>query len=190
MGKIAKSTQIKTFCMASGERYCVLIDQRTGIPLSRPNLFVTTQIRNRSLSLSAMEAALNGIQILLVFCEDRGIDLEGRFLRCEFFRTNELDSIRDFCQKRFEPGKSSAESKVLKFEVARTRVEKATEYSRLTEVAEYLEWLSGYLARGAPRFSGLDNKYISVSQSRRESTGNAEMGLPARSCTCQHASWN
>ena len=65
MSRLSKRTLIKTFVMATGERYCVLADKQTGVPLFYPNLFVTTQIRNNSQSLSAMETAFNGIQILL-----------------------------------------------------------------------------------------------------------------------------
>ena len=51
---------IKSFVMNSGERYCLLVDHDTGLPLYNPNLYVTTQVRNRSLSYSAMESALGG----------------------------------------------------------------------------------------------------------------------------------
>lgn len=47
----------KNFTMESGERHCQLVDSVSGEVLFYPNLFVTTQIRNRSLSLSAMQAA-------------------------------------------------------------------------------------------------------------------------------------
>ncbi len=135
--------------MGTGERYCVLVDRETGIPLFNPNLFVTTQVRNNSLSLSAMETALNGIQILLAFCESRGINLEARISRGDFFGSHELDAIRDACQKRFDTGRPGDKPKVVKFEVPKTRVEKATEYARLTEIADYLNWLCGFLLGSA-----------------------------------------
>jgi hypothetical protein len=46
---------IKSWVMASGERYCFLADTETGLPEFHPLLYVTTQIRNRALSYSAME---------------------------------------------------------------------------------------------------------------------------------------
>jgi integrase len=149
LGRLVKNTQIKTFAMASGERYCILVGKETGVPLFHPNLFVTTQIRNDSQSLSAMESALNGIQILLAFCEERGINLESRILRHEFLGAHELDAIRDTCQKRFDSGKSGEASNVLRFRTQKMRVEKATEYSRLTEIADYLDWISGFLLGSA-----------------------------------------
>jgi len=61
---------IKTFVMNSGERYCLLVDVPSSIPLYYPNLFITTQIRNRSLSYSAMEASLGGISVLMRFLDE------------------------------------------------------------------------------------------------------------------------
>ena len=61
----------------------------------------------------------------------------------------ELDAIRDACQKRFDTGRPGDKPKVVKFEVPKTRVEKATEYARLTEIADYLNWLCGFLLGSA-----------------------------------------
>jgi hypothetical protein len=52
--------QTKSFVMQSGERYCLLFDKTAGMPLFYPNLFVTTQVRNQSNSVAAMESALSG----------------------------------------------------------------------------------------------------------------------------------
>ena len=62
---------IKSFVMESGERYCLLVDGYSGLPLFYPNLFVTTQVLNRSLSYSTMESALSGISVLLRYMEER-----------------------------------------------------------------------------------------------------------------------
>ncbi|WP_262420567.1 hypothetical protein [Pantoea vagans] len=35
------------FVMDSGERYCMVVDRSYGLPEYFPNLFLTTQIRNR-----------------------------------------------------------------------------------------------------------------------------------------------
>jgi len=53
----------KAFVMGSGERYCLLVE-RSGLPLYYPNLYITTQVRNKSLSFSAMESTLSGISVL------------------------------------------------------------------------------------------------------------------------------
>ena len=69
---------MKSFVMESGERYCLLVDRDSGLPLYYPNLFVTTQVRNRSLSFSAMESALGGIAALLRFIVDMHVNLTHR----------------------------------------------------------------------------------------------------------------
>ncbi len=90
----------KTFVMGAGERYCLLVDS-SGLPLYYPNLYVTTQVRNKSLSFSAMESTLGGISILSRFLYDRGEDLQLRFHEGRFLDDSELDAIRDYCQIKF-----------------------------------------------------------------------------------------
>lgn len=77
--------QIKSFVMQSGERYCLLFDKTTGMPLFYPNLFVTTQVRNKSNLVTAMESALSSINVLQSFFDERGLDLTDRFLKQEVF---------------------------------------------------------------------------------------------------------
>ncbi len=62
---------VKNFVMDTGERYCLLVDKSSNLPLYFPNLFITTQVRNKSLSLSAMNAALNGIKVLIGYLETK-----------------------------------------------------------------------------------------------------------------------
>ncbi len=42
--------RVRSFVMQSGERHCLVIDRKSGVPLYAPNLFLTTQVRNASLS--------------------------------------------------------------------------------------------------------------------------------------------
>jgi hypothetical protein len=56
-----RKERIKSFILQSGERYCLLVDSASGAPLYYPNLLVTTQIRNNSLSLAAMETTLTAL---------------------------------------------------------------------------------------------------------------------------------
>lgn len=74
-----KDFLMKSFVMSEGERYCLLIDKHSGIPLYYPNLYLVTQIRNRSLSYSSMESSLGGVSVLLKFLTGRGQDLINRF---------------------------------------------------------------------------------------------------------------
>jgi integrase len=145
--------QTNSFVMQSGERFCLLVDKTSGLPLFHPNLFVTTQVRNKSNSVAAMESALSGINVLLSFCDERGINLNVRFLQREFFSLGEMDAIRDYCQQDF--GRWSIESfenvrsinsKVTKKPTRKTGL--ASEYMRLSHIAKYVEWLAIVLLEG------------------------------------------
>lgn len=142
--------RIKSFVLKSGERYCLLLDKAAGLPLYYPNLFVTTQVRNNSKSVAAMESALSGINVLLSFCDEMGIDLTSRFLKREFLVLHELDAFRDYCQQSFS--KAGTESPEVVVPIARggrskssPKVGLASEYMRLTHAAKYTEWLAKVL---------------------------------------------
>jgi integrase len=146
--------QIKSFVMQSGERYCLLVDKTSGMPLFYPNLFVTTQVRNKSNSVAAMESALSGINVLLSFCDEHRIDLTDRFLMREFFSLGEMDAIRDYCQQDFSKRSiesleniRSINSKARQKPTRKTGL--ASEYMRLSHIAKYVEWLATILLEGA-----------------------------------------
>jgi len=152
----ARSYKITNFIMGSGERYCLLVDRKTGLPPYYPNLYVTTQIRNRSLSTSAMESALSAINVLLTFFDDRDINIESRFLKQEYLLPHELDSIRDFCQLSFASGNlgNPTESsraldifkKGLSGSIERTGLK--NQYIRLSHAGKYLSWFARHLIVG------------------------------------------
>ncbi len=134
---------VKNFVMDTGERYCLLVDKSSNLPLYFPNLFITTQVRNKSLSLSAMNAALNGIKVLIGYLETKNDNLVNRFLAKKFFDSNELDAIRDYCQKKFSThSPESTVTSLKKRKYSEEKVSKETEYNRLTVISQYLEWLS------------------------------------------------
>lgn len=144
------SYRVHAFVMKNGERYRILVSRDSGVPAFYPNLYATTQIRCRSLSVSAMEGALASINVLLSWCEINNVDLEDRFTKSNYLQRHELDSIRDHCQQIFASSRRSQQSKVIKFTGTRTllreRVKKETEYKRLTYIAQYVEWLAHILA--------------------------------------------
>jgi len=146
--------QTQSFVMQSGERYCLLFDKTAGMPLFYPNLFVTTQVRNKSNSVAAMESTLSGINVLLSFCDEHRIDLVERFLKRDFFTFGELDAIRDYCQQDF--GKRSIESIEKVRSINSIGAHKptrktglASEYMRLSHIAKYVEWLATILLEDA-----------------------------------------
>jgi len=138
----------KSFIMDSGERYCHMIDANSGEPVFHPNLYVTTQIRNNSLSFSTVSAAVSNLVIFMRFLSRRNIDLEERIRTRRFFAEHELDALRDFTQLRFKRVsriKLPADSMFTleELEESEGTVENGTQYSRLTTIALYFEWLVG-----------------------------------------------
>lgn len=91
---------LKTFVMDSGERYCIVMNRSSGLPVYYPTLYLTTQLRNRGDAFSTMSAAASNLIVLLRFLDIRGIDLEQRFLTKNFLKPHELDDLRDFAQRK------------------------------------------------------------------------------------------
>lgn len=176
--------QTKGFVMQGGERYCLLIDRETGMPLYYPNLYVTTQVRNSSKSVAAMESALTGINVLLSFCEQRQIDLIDRFLRHEYFSLHELDAIRDYCQQTFSTRPVGLPQGVVSFtgrgkSSSTRKTGLANEYNRLTHIAKYVDWLAKILLTGEveKRISlGIDKMKKGLESRRPSSKGRNQTG--------------
>ncbi|MPQ77437.1 tyrosine-type recombinase/integrase [Hydrogenovibrio sp. JE_KL2] len=130
--------------MESGERYCLLVNADSGVPLFYPNLFITTQVRNASLSFASMESALSSISVLLKFCDERKIDLVERLRSGSFFELNEVDVLADYCQ--FNLSSKVVANKVTSLaKVRKPRVANETVYRRLSVIAKYIEWLGSLL---------------------------------------------
>ncbi|MDX5338014.1 MAG: site-specific integrase [Cyclobacteriaceae bacterium] len=131
--------------MENGERYCLLVESNSGVPLFYPNLFITTQVRNASLSFASMESALSSISVLLKFSDEHEIDLVERIKSGVFLKLNEVDALADYCQ--FNLSSKVAANKVTNLaKVRKPRVANETFYRRLSVIAKYLEWLGTLLS--------------------------------------------
>ena len=151
MSQVFLNYRISSYVMKSGERYCLLVDKSVGMPLYYPNLYITTQVRNSSKSVAAMESALTGLNVLLTFCDLKKFNLELRILEGNFFELNELDDFSDFCQQKF--GSTSADQSQKLVTPIRQRDRKRlsrkvglpSQYMRITYAAKYIDWLSQHL---------------------------------------------
>ncbi|HDO1318114.1 tyrosine-type recombinase/integrase [Aeromonas veronii] len=131
---------VTKFVMDTGERYCIVIDRSTGIPIYYPLLFLTTQIRNRGAAFSTMLVAAHNLVLLLRFLDSRDINLEQRLLTKDFFKPYELDDLRDFAQqKQGIPSSKALSHRWLKDKTTDT-VDNGTLHSRLTTFATYIRW--------------------------------------------------
>lgn len=134
--------RVSSFVFDSGERYCLILSKETDLPIFYPNLYLTTQMRNRSVSYSTLIAEAAHIAGLYTFCGQQKIDLESRLGNQECLSLQEVDHLRDFCQKNWT--KNSLDSRVVSISRHMKRndgVCSSTQYARLTAIANYLEWL-------------------------------------------------
>lgn len=133
------SIRINTFAFENGERYCHVVNKNTGEPLYYPNLYITTQIRNRSESISTMEVVAGSLSLFYRFMDQRGIDLTERIRTLQLLSINEVDDLSDFSSKNFKPKYSTDEKKW------DDHVKGPTKYFRITVIATYIEWLCNLL---------------------------------------------
>jgi integrase len=141
MGKILG---VSRFVMDSGERFCLVVDRSTMMPLYYPNLYLTTQLRNRSVAFSTLEAEASHLIVFLRFLDRRHIDLDERLLSRKFFCAHEIDAMCDFAQRKQSKLSSFIQSNrmlsVDKLEDSFGAVSKGTQYSRLTAIANFFGW--------------------------------------------------
>lgn len=132
------------FVMRSGERYVSLIDERTRLPHYASNLFITTQVRNASLSCAAMVAAAGHLTILYRFFAIRHLDWAARCASGEFLCPHEVDALRDFMSYRFrEWDNCTVEQQMFTVEellASHGTVHKDVLYSRMTTASRYILW--------------------------------------------------
>jgi len=142
-----KNYRVTTFVMDSGERYCMVVDRASGLPMYYPTLFLTTQIRNKGNAFSTMLAAANNLVLLLRFLDSRGINLEQRLLTKDFFKPHEMDDLRDFAQRKQGRMSSKALSNPWLDDELTNIVDNGTQHSRLTTFANYLRWYAMHILK-------------------------------------------
>ncbi|WP_214649405.1 tyrosine-type recombinase/integrase [Pectobacterium carotovorum] len=121
-----------TFMFGNGERYCHIINSLTGEPLFDPNLYITTNVRNKSVSINTMEVVAGSLVLLYRFFHMRKIDIVDRITRMEFLSSYEIDALADFASKNFKNREKTSGSRSVKA---------PTKYFRLTFICHYLDWL-------------------------------------------------
>lgn len=138
--RMERLASIKTVVMCDGERYATLVDQ-AGIPLFYPTLYITTQLRNRSLSYSTLVNEAGAINVLLQLFHERGIDIHKRMEEGKLLKEHEIDAMRDRCQQHLLSRGKVRDKQHVSFFSSKQYVEKEVEYTRLTVIHRYLKFL-------------------------------------------------
>lgn len=137
----------RTLVMSDGERFCLVTDHSTGMPLYHPNLYLTTQLRNRSVSFNTLQREAINLSMMLSFFDEYGLDIEKRFRTGRFLQEFEIDAMRDFLQekKKSKSEASKRKAEYLHMSSIQNRVSDGDLYVRLTTAHRYCGWLARYL---------------------------------------------
>src|ERR1035437_6101280 len=147
-GSMSTKYKLVTYRWVTGERFCHLLNLQTQLPHQASLLYIFLNLRNQGLSLSAMQASLNSIHVLLLHFEAHGIDLDERFKRRQYLDPMDCQLILRAAQVHLglveeTSGKVSNVNEGKKgYRPPVRTVAGLTAYSRMTEMASYLKWLA------------------------------------------------
>ncbi|NTZ49023.1 tyrosine-type recombinase/integrase [Citrobacter gillenii] len=134
------SYKIKKFLMSNGERGCLILDKETQLPVYYQNLYLTTNVRNRSATASTIEIVATNLLILSNFLKSRNINIIDRIEIKGFLSVAEVDDLIRYARQRFDKQKIT-NVRVIKME----QVAKRTFSYRIHVFSSYLNWLCGLL---------------------------------------------
>jgi hypothetical protein len=72
---MAERYTVRSTVFESGERFPLLLDGRTGVPLFDPTVFVISEFRARNRASATIEQVLRALKVFLLFCDKHRIDL-------------------------------------------------------------------------------------------------------------------
>ncbi len=97
-----RSICVDSFMFENGERYCHIVNKNTGEPLYYPNLYITTQVRNRSESISTMKVIAGSISLLYRFFMRKEINIDERIQKRIFLAPHEIEDLINSLHSIFE----------------------------------------------------------------------------------------
>ncbi|MFY4698335.1 tyrosine-type recombinase/integrase [Burkholderia glumae] len=153
---MAERYTVRNTVFESGERFPLLVDVRTGVPLFDPTVFTLSEFRARNRASATIEQALRALKVLLLFCDKHRIDLASRTLEGQLLELGELDALVQLCrlpisdiEAQVDASPTAPERTVVSIENYRARANRA-----LSEVAghsaavriRYIRQFIGWLA--------------------------------------------
>lgn len=173
--------KIKTVVWASGERFSMIVDPDTRMPLVGPTVFAMVEMRKNGLAHSTIKQAMGAIRILVSFLISRQIDIAYRIHReGKLFEINEVEQLISLCKLSqseidsrlgctITASRSISKLKnpstvrsMQKFRMRSSRsmpetVARGTANIRLTYIQKYLEWVA---SRELIRADSEDSFYV------------------------------
>ncbi|AUT67234.1 MULTISPECIES: tyrosine-type recombinase/integrase [Paraburkholderia] len=95
---MAERYTVRNTVFESGERFPLLVDVRTGVPLFDPTVFVLSEFRARNRASATIEQVLRALKVFLLFCDQHRIDLARRMLEGQLLELGELDALVQLCR--------------------------------------------------------------------------------------------
>jgi len=161
---------IKSIKWSSGERFAMIVDNQTSIPLIDPTVFAMLELRKRGDAHSTIKQAMYAIRILILFLKSKNIDVHQRVHQSgKLFDMEEVEELTSLCKLQFSEIelrikasvsapllraqiKSEIKNKVTSLEAFRMRspnrivfsVARETTSIRLSYIARYLEWITSH----------------------------------------------
>ncbi|MDN4035882.1 tyrosine-type recombinase/integrase [Massilia sp. YIM B02443] len=159
---------VRSIKWVSGERFAMLVDAETGVPLIDPTVFAMLELRKRGDAHSTIKQAMYAIRILILFLNSKSIDVHYRIHKSgRLFDMGEVEQLTSLCKLQFSeiqirlnvpPGAPDARAKpkfkfkngakLLQAFRARTperpvlSVHRGTTNIRLGYIHSYLRWLT------------------------------------------------
>lgn len=157
---VKSNYRYESFKFKSGQRWGVLVDASTGIPLDYENYFITLKHFKQASSINTVKATAYCLRFFADICDFLKIDIEDRFRKGVLLTPSEIEVISYWLSKRTDDlyGRISreSESNVIPFTRRRIEtkkyvivvdenlVEPETAYNRINLIAEYLEWIAEF----------------------------------------------
>lgn len=89
--------RVQSLVFESGERFSLLIDRKTGIPLFNPTLYSLNELRASNRASASISQANRSIMVLTQSLESDGIDLGERLSQGQLLSASEIDSFLRLC---------------------------------------------------------------------------------------------
>ncbi len=134
------SFYVSNFMFEDGERYCLLFNRKTDVPMYYENMYITVEVRNRNHSVKTMEAVSRTLLLFNSFLKLKNINIIKRIMDAEFLSVYEIDELVYYL------GLSHANKKIVKIMQGRRQsVNVKTKYNRMSWIGKYMKWLSEYV---------------------------------------------
>ncbi|OWY27786.1 tyrosine-type recombinase/integrase [Herbaspirillum robiniae] len=147
---------VRTSVFESGERFPILVEVGTGMPLFDPTVFTLTEYRARNRASATIEQVLRAVKVFLLFCDRHGIDLDKRMLEGRLLELGELDALAQFCrfpmsdiETQVEAAATVSKRAVTSLESFRVKAKKSFQEVagdsaavRLRYIRQFIRWLA------------------------------------------------